>query len=197
MTALLKDAISTRTLSRRWSTTPAHHPRRPVRQHCARLQLVSWPPTLAAEARRLRRDRGGLWRRPRCGEVPATSSAACPGIRPDAVRGRGHSARAEITTAACRRPRFPRRTLEAARGGHCPTCLRHVWEHARRLWPAGRALPSTPSPPTRPRSWTSWYERLLPRARCERVPCPRCWPRAARAAWRWPRTVCASCDEQA
>ena len=69
------------------------HSRWSVRQHCARLQLGVRHHD-RAQARRLRRDRGRLRRRPRRGEIPRhqmSQSRPQAGLR----RGRGHHPRAQ------------------------------------------------------------------------------------------------------
>ena len=84
MAALLQDALAPN-LVQTLENNPRDHPRRPVRQHRARLQLRARDAD-RAEARRLRRHRGGLRRRPRRREVrrhqvpqggPAGPSAWC------------------------------------------------------------------------------------------------------------------------
>ena len=73
---------------------PRVHPRRPVRQHRARLQLGDRDAE-RAQARRLRGDRGGLRRRPRRREVPRHQ---VPQVRPAAERRRhrGDDPRAQV-----------------------------------------------------------------------------------------------------
>ena len=99
------------------------HPRRPVREHRARLQLGDGHAD-RAEARRLRRDRSGLRRRPRRGEVrrhQVPQGGAQAFVRGD----RRDGARAQVPRRRARSPKWARRISPRWRRAS-PNLERHI-----------------------------------------------------------------------
>ena len=138
---------------------PRLHPRRPVRQHRARLQLGHRDQD-RAQARRLRGHRGGLRRRPRGREV----------LRHQMPQGGAR--------ARCRRDRGDRaRPQDARRARRANSSARRTSRRCARAWPTSSATSrtsagsacrrwsrSTTSPATRPPSTRSPRSSAAPRA---------------------------------
>ena len=115
---------------------PRVHPRRPVRQHRARLQLGDRDQD-RAQARRLRRHRSGLRRRPRRREVRRHQ---VPQVGPAARRGgdRRDDARAEVPRRRRREGSEQGEPRRAREGHRQPRAPRE--QRAQPLRPAVRGL---------------------------------------------------------
>ena len=150
MTALLKDALRPQPGADA-GEQPRHDPRRPLRQHCPRLQQRHCHQA-EPEAGRLCDYRSRLRRRPGRGEVPGHQVPR--GRAASRRRGAGcYRPCAEASTAALPKPDLSKPNAEAVKAG-AVNLARHI-ENIAGLRPAGLRGASTPSPPTPRRRWPS------------------------------------------
>ena len=89
--------------------------------------------------------------------------------------------------------RWARRTWRPWRRA-CPTCCQHV-ENITEVYGLPVRGGHQPLPHRHRGGAASWCEQLLPGAGRQRSPRPRCGPRAARAAWTWPRRSLRLCEQ--